>query len=329
VTQIPATKFASEYGFQSHDSLYTYRDVTLPEDLSRNSPLMNSRQHHPNGQKELENEVGHHFKLGEETTGEDAFTKWSYLTQSMQSLCIKAQTEHYRRGRGMSSKTMGALYWQLNSIWQAPTWSSLEYGGRWKMLHYFVKNFFAPVLVSSFETSGLFSVHVTSDLNENVNSVAVMTLHSWSGKTLKTFKVPANMKPLESREIYNATVKDLISGNNKNDVFLTITLLNTKGVEISRNYQFFAEIKDVTLVDPKLNVTVASEGEKSLKLSVTSAAHAPYTWLASPLSGRFSDNGFLTVYGETRSITFTSEENIDVNKFRSTLSVMSMFNTQA
>ena len=47
----------------------------------------------------------------------------------MQGLCYKSQTEFYRRSRNETVKgaghTMGALYWQLNDIWQAPTWSSL------------------------------------------------------------------------------------------------------------------------------------------------------------------------------------------------------------
>ena len=50
---------------------------------------------------------------------------------------MKTETEHYRRwqnqiddnGRG---NTMGAMYWQLNDIWQAPTWASTgEEGTQW------------------------------------------------------------------------------------------------------------------------------------------------------------------------------------------------------
>jgi len=50
---------------------------------------------------------------------------------------------------------------------EAPTWSSLEYGGRWKLLHYYVKQFFAPVLVSVFEEPlDALQVHITSDINK-------------------------------------------------------------------------------------------------------------------------------------------------------------------
>lgn len=49
--------------------------------------------------------------------------------QVMQAQCVKAQTEFYRRSRTElidgKGHTMGALYWQLNDIWQAPSWSSI------------------------------------------------------------------------------------------------------------------------------------------------------------------------------------------------------------
>ena len=38
---------------------------------------------------------------------------------------------------------MGALYWQVNDDWPAPSWSSIDYFGRWKALHYMAKEFYA------------------------------------------------------------------------------------------------------------------------------------------------------------------------------------------
>jgi hypothetical protein len=59
--------------------------------------------------------------------------------------------------------TMGALYWQLNDIWPGASWTSLEYGGKWKMSHYYAEKFFSHVLVSPIIDGDLMKVYVVCD----------------------------------------------------------------------------------------------------------------------------------------------------------------------
>src|SRR4051812_1296506 len=110
-------------------------------------------------------EVMQHFRWAAGNSAIETFSNAIYLTQAMQALCIKTETEYYRSLRSESGAyTMGALYWQLNDIWQAPTWASVEYTGRWKLLHYYARNFYAQFIVVSYERPiGWYKVYVAND----------------------------------------------------------------------------------------------------------------------------------------------------------------------
>ena len=69
------------------------------------------------------------------------FTTLLYASQLLQADAIRYGVEHFRRNRG---RCMGAVYWQLNDCWPVVSWSSIDYGGRWKALHYYAKRFFCP-----------------------------------------------------------------------------------------------------------------------------------------------------------------------------------------
>ncbi|CAL1548011.1 unnamed protein product [Lymnaea stagnalis] len=148
-------RMASEFGVQAWCNNETLAKVFLPSDYATDSDMVNHRQHHGNGNNEMAAEVALHINLPNSPDEREKFVDFIYLTQINQAMCIRSQTEHYRRhqsqllsdGRGL---TMGALYWQLNDIWQAPTWASIDYAGTWKMLHYYAKSFFGKHLISPY-----------------------------------------------------------------------------------------------------------------------------------------------------------------------------------
>ena len=89
------------------------------------------------GNFEIEQFIKQHYDLPLSKDDMNYSRFMMYLSQIVQATCIKYESEHYRRLQGNlingQGHTMGALYWQLNDIWQAPSWASIEYGGRWKV----------------------------------------------------------------------------------------------------------------------------------------------------------------------------------------------------
>ncbi|XP_076092568.1 beta-mannosidase-like isoform X1 [Mytilus galloprovincialis] len=161
-------RFSSEYGLQSLPSYESLNAVLKDSDMYYWSDMLEHRQHHPFGMVEMMAEVIMYLRLPNNPDKQKLFMDQIYVTQIDQAIGMKTETEHYRRwqnklddkGRGL---TMGAMYWMLNDIWQAPTWSSLEYSGKWKMLHYFAKNFFAPLLISPTQEGNNIEVYIIVD----------------------------------------------------------------------------------------------------------------------------------------------------------------------
>ena len=117
--------------------------VSKKRDRFVGSDWLTNRQHHQNGQSEIEDMIKTLFgdpNLNDQS--ELAFEKYIYLSQIYQAVCTSSQAEYYR-SRGGVDGTMGALYWQLNEIWTGASWSSLDSrAGGWKPLHYQIRDSF-------------------------------------------------------------------------------------------------------------------------------------------------------------------------------------------
>ncbi|PAA62338.1 hypothetical protein BOX15_Mlig019371g1 [Macrostomum lignano] len=47
------------------------------------------------------------------------------------------------QAKGLEGMSSGVMYWQLNDVWSAPTWSSIEVTGAWKATHYYAARYYA------------------------------------------------------------------------------------------------------------------------------------------------------------------------------------------
>lgn len=184
-------------------SFYSWEEVLeSPQDFSFNSTVVSSRDHHPpagglafpnpnapQGQSQMTEAVQLWLPSPSSTniTSNHTFAQWCWSTQVFQSMNMVSEIAWYRRGAGLGENNLGALVWQLNDIWQGVSWSSIEYSGRWKVLHYGMSGIFSPVVVYPFWTPSNESlqVFVMSDRWEEVKGSVELSWYDWKGKELK------------------------------------------------------------------------------------------------------------------------------------------------
>jgi len=264
-------RYLSEFGFQAFPSVKTIESFTLPEDRNIYSYVMEKHQRNAAANGKISSYMAQTYLYP------TSFDRIVYASQLLQAQAIRYGVEHFRRWRG---RCMGTVIWQLNDCWPVASWSSIDYYGRWKALHYYAKRFFAPVLLSC-EEEGI----LTQDTNPNAEPYEVIksVRFNVSNETMRdrevtvewqlrtatgeekecietTVYVPAlsavwlEKVPLSQAELYNDHVCYSLKEN---------------GEVIGEGSVIFCQPKYYKFADPQLSVRV--EGDEVV---VTSEAYA-------------------------------------------------------
>ncbi|MCR8726428.1 beta-mannosidase [Frigidibacter sp. ROC022] len=154
-----APRFCSEFGFQSYPSMEVIRTFAEPKDWNIAAPVFESHQKNDGGNARIAETMFRYFRFPMD------FENFVWLSQVQQGLAIKTAVSHWR---SLKPHCMGTLYWQLNDTWPVCSWSSLDYGGGWKLLHHMARSFFAPVLVTAVPHAGAIRLVAVNDRPEAV-----------------------------------------------------------------------------------------------------------------------------------------------------------------
>lgn len=315
-------RFNSEFGFQSFPHHRTVESYASPEDQNITSYVMEHHQRSGPGNAIIMHYMLDWFRLP------TSFHSTLMLSQILQGMAIKYAVEHWRRSM---PRGMGTLYWQINDNWPVASWSSIDYFGRWKALHYMARNFFAPLLVSGLEDAekGTVELHVTSDLAQVVKPTIHWEVTDTSGKSIQKGKINATAAPNGNT---HAGTLDL----NKHTAVVTNRQLllwlhmETPGQKDSSNLVLLSRPKHLALQAPEIATSVKANGEG--EFVVTLEAKKPALWTSIDLDqtdADFSDNYFHIKPGRGVVVTVKPKTQLTLQQFQRQLQVSSLFNTYA
>lgn len=291
-------RFVSEFGYQSFPSLESVKTYASPDQFNLTSPVMEYHQKNQRGNSIIIENFTRYFRLPE------GFENMLYLSQVQQAMAIKTAVEYWRTLR---PRCMGSIIWQLNDVWPVASWSSIEYKGNWKVLHYDAKDFFAPVSVILFKKDEKIWVYCVNDSGKAVEETLTLQNMDFAGNVLKTIEQKVCIEKDSARQIFCFEQNDF-----EKQSFLFAKLGN-----LAVNTLFLCQPKEAALKNCQISTSIkeieAVNGAQRFEIAIKSNAPAFFTNLYAPgISGLFSKNNFTLLPDTEEKIIFTLREPVSV-----------------
>lgn len=275
-------------------------------ELSLQNETIKAHEKHARGWEIIQKYMERDYKIPSD------FVKYNYVSQLLQARGMQIAIEAHRRAKPYN---MGTLYWQLNDCWPVVSWSSIDYLGNWKALHYQIKRSFENQVVLTEEKVDFLNFYAINDGFEKYKDVKLeIQVLDFNGKVLNDLTTVKDGKTLaDILSFEHIEIKKLIKYSNKNEVFLKLILKDSTKKIIAENLHFFAKPKDLKL--PKPNIKIKKISETEIEVSTDVLAKDIY------LIGdtHFSDNFF--------DLLPKSSKRIKLAKPLQKIEVMSLFDT--
>ncbi|KAL7726905.1 hypothetical protein ACLKA6_019124 [Drosophila palustris] len=259
----PEARFISEFGFISLPMRSSWLRV-LGQNATEEklAALIRQRQHHPRGFIPLFRQIAYELPFNLQNW-EENIDEFIYFSQVSQAMATKKAVELFRSRRD-NYLTMGALIWQLNDVWIAPSWSSIDFYGNYKLVHLWAKEFLAsPSIIALYhELSNHINITITrEDFREDRDTIfynLFINTYLWNDiypKTAIARAIGLGSNALDKLNIPLESV--LYEKTTKEEIFLEILLKDQQENIVAHNYFYPVPIKNIVgLRNPELQLEV-------------------------------------------------------------------------
>ena len=293
-------RFCSEFGYQSFPSMEIARTFASREAIESHGPDFEWHQKNPGGNRKIRETMARYFPAPKSVEAE------LLMSQFQHGMAMKMACEAWRAQR---PRCMGTLFWQLNDNWPVASWSSIEYGGKWKSVQYMAKRFFAPLAVVGGPDG---SVTVLNDLALAAKGEVKVEYWTYGGKLVKSDVFPCDVAADTALKVGKMAPPEGA------DTFAVLRLETDRGDFV--NDWHFKKYCEVPLAAAKLKAVASG-----FCLEVSSDAPAFFVWANVPgVRGEFDDNAFTLLPGEKRTIVFRAKDAISPEEFAAKVSVVSL-----
>ncbi|HEU5078452.1 MAG TPA: glycoside hydrolase family 2 protein [Opitutaceae bacterium] len=222
-------RFVSEFGMQSFSSPKVQATYCAPHETNLFGPVNENHQKNRAGNQIILDYVFRRYRFPKD---QNALV---HLSQLNQAYAMQVAVEHYRR---LMPRCMGTIYWQLNDCWPVASWSSIEFTGNWKVLHFAARRFYARALITAqvpgeetaitgnYRRSTVDEVHVWTVYDAPVNAAAEVEweIYHVDGRSLGRDGKRVQLRYGESRRQCTVKLRKLMAEHGRDNLVMRISL---------------------------------------------------------------------------------------------------------
>ena len=343
-------RFQSEYGFQSfpeYESVLKYAPFEYDHNIY-SEVMMQHQKAGTYANHRIEEYMKRYYHVPSD------FKHFLYVSQLMQGDGVKMGMEAYRRDRPYC---MGSIVWQLNDCWPVASWSSRDYYGRWKALHYFTKYAYDDILVAprvkvigetkkqeNKQVSNLpteqggqrkvaenttsksdkeIEIKLVNDRRTSAKGELKIQTITMAGRVAHTEKMNVKLPANDAIHVVTRSVNELLDGERPEDVIFYITY-QTGGKTYS-NIAYAVSQKDMNYQKAHIHTAVTPSGDGyDVKLTTDVFARGVFMSIKG-IDNFFADNYFDLLPKSSRTIHVRSGKSLE--QFKKELEVISLVDT--
>jgi len=310
-------RFMSEFGFQSFPEFSSVKKYTNPSDYDIYSDVMKSHQRSSIGNSTIEEYMQRDYNVP------DSFEHFLYVSQLLQAGGISLGMEAQRRNRDIC---MGSLYWQLNDCWPVASWSSIDYFGKWKALHYHTKKSFEETILSFHKNDNEIVVYFITDKLDSEKYKYNFQLTDFSGKIYNSWTGEFNSNPNNSKVISNINLSSIsVDSDYFKDKFIFSYITHDEEI-ITEKTEYLTSLKNLKLTKPRFQYDVDIVGN-FYEIKLISENLIKNLFIDSNSEYNFSDNYFDLLPNKEKIIRINRDNFSSASSFEESLHFTSLYDT--
>jgi len=281
-------RFMSEYGFQSFPEMSTIAKFADSTDWDLESEVMKHHQKSYIGNGLIMDFTkDYYFEPAD-------FQDFVYKSQLTQRQGMDMAIRAHRKAKG---HCWGTIYWQFNDTWPGPSWSSIDYYGKWKAFHYRLKELYADRLIIPEQEGDSLLISIDTDCLAKENITLAFSIKKMDGTEVMNH---------EERIELAANAAQLYSTLDLNDIFAEVEVeeeevysqiqLMDDGKELASTIHYFVRPKALKLQPAKVEIEVHEN-----EVIVSSSTLVKDLFLSSG-DVKFEENYFDLLPNETKVI---------------------------